>query len=120
MVLSCLSLTTTPWRVRFGIFRPLLLGVRGAFLRSDGLDACDVAASFTQARGVLELPGGALETQVEPLLLQIEDRILHLVGAHAADVVDLLCHHHHSAIRATKRVLIGSLAAARLSASFAV
>src|SRR6202795_2157073 len=55
----------------FWHFKPLLLRV--ALLRGDGLDAGDVAACFTQPRSVLQLPGGALETQIEALLLQIED-----------------------------------------------
>src|SRR5262245_60628878 len=95
----------------------LLLLLR-ALLRGDGLDTGDVAARFLQPRGVLELAGRALETQVEPLLLQIEDRVLPLVLAHRADILDFhLGHLGYSAMRATKRVLIGSLAAARSSAS---
>src|SRR6478752_2950839 len=98
----------------------LLLLLR-ALLRGDGLDTGDVAAGFAQPRGVLQLPGGALETQVETFLLQIEDRILHLVGAQGADIFHFhLGHLGHSAMRATKRVLIGSLAAARSRASRAV
>src|SRR3954454_396008 len=98
---------------------PLLLHV--ALLRGDGLDTGDVAAGFTHPRGVLQLPGGALETQIEALLLQTGDGVVHLVGAHGADIGNLhLGHHRYSAIRATKRVLIGSLAAASDSASRAV
>src|SRR4051795_7374710 len=108
------ALQRTFWHVG-----PLLLGV--ALLRGDGLDAGDVAAGFTQPRGVFQLPGGALETQIETLLLQIEDSVVHLIGAHCADIGGFhLGHDHHSAMRATKRVLIGSLAAASDSASFAV
>src|SRR5205807_9229563 len=92
-----------------------------AHLRGDGLDAGDIAASFTQPRGIFQLPGGALEAQVEALLLQIEDGVLHLIGAHRADIVDFhLRHDHYSAMRSTKRVLMGSLAAARSRASLAV
>src|SRR3954453_3184254 len=98
----------------------LLLLLR-ALLRGDGLDTGDIAAGFAQPRSVLQLPGGALETQIEALLLQIGDRIVHLIGAHCADIFDFhLGHHRHSAMRATKRVLIGSLAAASDSASLAV
>src|SRR5512138_1266469 len=98
----------------------LLLLLR-ALLRGDGLDTGDIAAGFAQPRGVLQLPGGALETQVEALLLQIEDGVLPLVFSHRADVFDFhLGHVTYSAIRATKRVLIGSLAAASASASLAV
>src|SRR5216684_1075294 len=92
-VLACLSLTTTPWSVRFGILSPLLL--LRALLRGDGLDAGDVAAGFTQPRGILQLPGGALETQVEAFLLQIEDGVLHLIGAHCAYVLDFHLGHDH-------------------------
>src|SRR5260364_298828 len=93
----------------------------GALLRGDGLDTGDVAARLTQASGVLQLPGGALEAQVEALLLQIDDRIVHLVRAHRANVGNLhLGHDHYSAMRSTKRVLIGSLAAASSSASRAI
>src|SRR5882757_10319515 len=108
------ALQRTFWHVG-----PLLLRV--ALLRGDGFDAGDVAASFTQPRGVLQLPGGALETQIETLLLQIEDGVVHLIGAHRADIGGFhLGHDHHSAMRSTKRVLIGSLAAASESASRAV
>src|ERR1700742_1493769 len=100
-----------------GTFRhcpgPLLL--LRALLRGDGLDTGDVATGFTQPRGVFQLPGGALEPQVEALLLQIEDGVVHLVGAHRADIANFHLGHGnlpYSAIRATKRVLIGSLAAA--------
>src|ERR1700712_3753526 len=99
---------------------PLLLRV--ALLRGDGLDAGDIAAGFTQPRGVFQLPGGALETQIETLLLQIEDGVVHLIGAHCANIGGFHLGHDHSysAMRATKRVLIGNLAAASDSASFAV
>src|SRR3954463_15080190 len=120
MVLACLSLTTTPCKVRFGIFVSLLLLLR-ARLRGDGLDPGDVTAGFAPARGVLELPGGALEAQVEALLLQVQDGVVLLIGAQRADVFDFhLGHGHYSAMRSTKRVLIGSLAAASVSASRAV
>src|ERR1700754_1324880 len=98
----------------------LLLLLR-ALLRGDGLDAGDVATRFAQPRGVFQLPGGALETQIEAFLLQIEDGVIHLIGAHCADIGDFhLGHDNYSAMRATKRVLIGSLAAASERASFAV
>src|SRR3954452_7556879 len=98
---------------------PLLL--LRALLRGDGLDAGDIATGFTQPRGVFQLPGGALETQIEPFLLQVEDGVLPLIVAHCANVGALhLGHVNYSAMRATKRVLIGRLAAASDSASFAV
>src|SRR4029079_5488704 len=87
----------------------------------DVVDAGDISAGCTQPRRVLQLPGGALEAQVETLLLQIEDCILPLVVAHRANVGGFhVGHVNYSAMRATKRVLIGSLAAASESASFAV
>src|SRR6516164_2113398 len=103
------------------MFSPLLLLC--ANLRGNSLDAGDVAAGFTQPGSVLQLPGGALETEVETLLLQIEDGIVHLIGAHRADIGNFHLGHGgfpYSAMRATKRVLIGSFAAASASASFAV
>src|SRR3954468_11365367 len=95
---------------------PLLL--LRALLRGDGLDAGDVTASFTQPRGILQLPGGALKTQIEAFLLQIEDGLVHLIGTHCADIVGFHLGHDlspYSAMRATKRVLIGNLAAASVS-----
>src|SRR6185312_5285329 len=92
-----------------------------ALFSGDGLDAGDIAARLLETRGVLQLPGGALEAQVEPLLLEVEDGILHLIGAHRTDVGRFhLGHEHYSAMRSTKRVLIGSLAAASSRASRAV
>src|SRR6185437_15385273 len=98
------------------MFSPLLL--LRACLRGNGLDAGDIAARFPQPRGIFELPGGALETQIEALLLQIEDGIVHLIWAHRADIGNFHLGHgrSYSAMRATKRVLIGSLAAASESA----
>src|SRR4051812_15399854 len=101
---------------------PLLLAggaaFGGALLGGNGLHARDVAADDANARGVLQLAGGPLETQIELLLLQLEDLVLELIGRHAADV---FCFHRpYSAIRSMKRVLTGSLAAASVSASFAI
>src|ERR1700675_1006813 len=86
-VLSCLSLTTTPWRVRFGILKSSLrLGCGLALLPGDGLDARDVAPHRAHARGVLELAGGALETQVELLLLQLQHLIVELIDGQSPHV----------------------------------
>src|ERR1700704_3696608 len=102
-VLFCLSLTTTPWSVRFGIsllrlrFRArgaLRLGCwlvlrrrpRGALERRAGLDARDIAADQAHARGVLELAGGPLETQVEALLLELESLVVELVDGHGPQI----------------------------------
>src|ERR1019366_5902900 len=136
-VLSCLSLTTTPWSVRFGISNPLLLrllrgsllraslealrglrllglrlsnlGLRlrfrrnlrhrsGALLRGNGLQARDVAADNAHARGILELTGGALETQVELLLLELEHLVVDLVERHRSCV----CGFHGSTRRCVR------------------
>ena len=66
-----------------------------ALLRGNGLDAGDVAAGFTQPRRILQLPGGALEPQIEALLLQIEDGVVHLIGAHCADIGGFHLGHDH-------------------------
>src|ERR1019366_9460357 len=133
-VLSCLSLTTTPWSVRFGISNPLLLrllrgsllrasleallglrlsnlGLRlrfrfrrnlrhrsGALLRGDGFQARNVAADNAHARGILELAGGALETQVELLLLELEPLVVDLVERHRSCV----CGFHGSTRRCVR------------------
>src|SRR5436190_21940788 len=111
MVLSFLSLTTTPSRMRFGIFVLLL---RHGALRLDRLQTGDVAADLADACGILDLARGFLEAQVELLLLQLQDFVLHLVLGHGPDVCDLhWVMSPYSPSRATKRVLIGSLAAAR-------
>src|SRR5258708_6702712 len=102
-VLSCLSLTTTPCSVRFGIsllrlrFRArnalrlgCLLVLRrsrpGALERRDRLDARDIAADLAHARGILELARGPLETQVEALLLELESLAVELVDGHGPQV----------------------------------
>src|SRR5262245_5838289 len=112
-VLSCLSLTTTPCSIRFGISRLLRLGFRacsalgpccfvltrgrrlaGALLRRDGLDPRDVAANLSHARGVLELTRRPLEAQVEPLLLQLLSLVVELIEGHVPEIIGL---HGHSA-----------------------
>src|SRR6476659_938487 len=111
-VLSCLSLTTVPDSIRFGITISSLRLFGRALLRGDGLDACDVAAHFAHAAGVLQLARGALETQVELLLLEPHQLVGKLVRAHRPGVAGLHDNLSYSAMRCTKRVLIGSLAAA--------
>src|SRR5690606_32829726 len=84
---------------------------------------------------VLELLGGALEPQVELLLLQrhqLVDQLVVRLGAQLLVLVDLLarggpgrflgcsCHGDQSAMRATTRVVMGSFMAPRRSASRAV
>src|SRR5918995_625844 len=95
----------------------ILLFLGGALLLRDGLDAGDVAPHFAHAHGVLELSGRALEAQIELLLLELEDLVLELVEGHGPGIGGFHRALSYSAIRAMKRVLIGSLAAASVSAS---
>src|SRR5437868_1391130 len=110
MVLSILSLTTTPSRIRFGI--SMLL--RRGFLLEHGLDARDVATHSLDAGRVARLrtdhPVGLLEAQVERFLAKVAELRLELVGRLGAHVTGL--HHAPpSLMRATNLVLIGSFAA---------
>src|SRR5262249_52812750 len=89
-----------------------------ALLLRDGLQPRDVAPHLAHARCVLELAGRPLEAQIELLLLQLEHLFVELLDVHASRFADL--HDDHSLMRWMKRVLIGSLAAARSSASRAV
>src|SRR5690606_34831303 len=75
----------------------------------------DRPADSTEARRLLELTGRALKAKIERFLLQFQHFVVDLVGAKCTYIADL--HITHSAMRATKRVRIGSLAAARRSAS---
>src|SRR5215208_546947 len=112
-VLSCLSLTTTPWSVRFGILNLLLFRFRarcalafgyrlrllrlrrlrltGALLRRDGLDAGDIAPHLAHARRIFELAGRTLKAQVELLLLQPQRFVVELVDGHRSCITRL--HH---------------------------
>src|SRR2546430_13411531 len=87
-VLSCLSLTTTPCNVRFGISRSLRLGSR-ALLRRNCLDAGDIAADLPHPRGVLELSGRALKAQIEPLLLELQRLVVELIDRHGPEITRL-------------------------------
>src|SRR3982751_4285290 len=82
MVLSCLSLTTVPCSIRFGINLSSLLRFGRALLSGDGFYARDVAAHFAHAAGVLELTCRPLEAQVELLLLELHQLVGELVRAH--------------------------------------
>src|SRR5271166_5116666 len=93
-VLLCLSPTTTPCSVRFGIFIPSTF-CAGALLLRDGLEPRDVAPHFADAGGIFQLPGGALETQVELLFLQLEHFVVDLIDRHGFDVG----RFHHTPIR---------------------
>src|SRR3954469_24846693 len=90
MVLSILSLTTTPSRIRFGISSFSL--ARG-LLAQHRLDAGDVAAHLAHATRLAELSAGLLETQVECFLAQVAQLFLELVlglGAQIAGLHDSL------------------------------
>src|SRR4030095_5722986 len=84
-------------------------------------DAGDVAAHLAHAAGLAELTAGLLETQVESFLAQGAELFLELVLCLGAQIVGLhgFSPQPSAPTRATKRVLIGSLAAARASASLA-
>src|SRR5215510_7182532 len=81
----------------------------GALLRRDRLDARDVAANLPHPRGVLELAGRPLESQVEPLLPELERLVVELVDGHGAQItrLHLGLSSTYSAMRSMKRVLIG-------------
>src|SRR5712692_3062690 len=101
---------------RGGLWRRLRAA--GALERRNRLDARDIAAHLAHARRVLELPRCPLEAQVELLLLELHGLVVELVDGHGPQIAGL--HHQvldHSAMRSTKRVLIGSLAAASASDS---
>src|ERR1700734_4345001 len=84
-VFSCLSLTTTPCKIRFGM--GLVLGLRrSALLRGDGHDAGDITAHDTHPRSVLQLPARLLKAQVELLLLKLERLVIELILGHDANV----------------------------------
>src|SRR5262249_54031499 len=83
-VLSCLSLTTMPCSIRFGISLSSLRLCRPALLSRDGLEPRDVAAHLAHPRRVLELAGGPLEAQVELLLLELDHLVVDLLDVHAA------------------------------------
>src|SRR5215471_5754622 len=115
MVLSILSLTTTPSRIRFGISYSLT----GGLLAQHRLDAGDVAAHLAHAACLAELSAGLLEAQVESFLAQVAQLFLELVVGLGTQIAGLhgFSPQPSAPTRATKRVLIGSLAAARASAS---
>src|SRR5262249_24525577 len=106
----------------FGIYRLLKtcssLGHHGALGLSNGLDAGDVAPDLANARGICQLTSRPLETQVELLSLELDELVVQLVRRHRPEVIGFKHQSSpYSAMRSTKRVLIGSLAAARSSAS---
>src|SRR6185437_6939175 len=58
------------------------LGRADALLPGDGLEPRDVAPNHAHARSILELAGGALEAQVELLLLELDHFVVDLVEGH--------------------------------------
>src|SRR5262245_62200200 len=64
----------------FFLWRGLARRRAGTLLGRDGHDARDIATDLAHARGVLELAGGPLETQVEALLPELERLVVELVG----------------------------------------
>src|ERR1041385_7480606 len=86
-VLSCLSLTTTPWSIRFGISFSSLRFLRAALLPGDRLDARDVAPHLAHPRGVLELPARPLETQVEAFFPELHQLVAELIERHDPQVI---------------------------------
>jgi len=67
-------------------------GSGGFATRGDGEDTGDLAAYDTDARGVLELAGGLLETEVEGLLLEVAEACLKLSWGEFAGVLGLGSH----------------------------
>src|ERR1700712_2361489 len=132
-VLSVLSETTVPTRIRLGIVFSLRAGRRfwGSLstLSLQRLDPGDVATHFLDAGRTLELVGGCLEAEVEGLALQfgqVTRQLIVALDAHVADFVRILGGHHAaprcevSPSRATTLTLIGSFIAARLKATAAM
>src|SRR5579862_143202 len=113
-VLSQASLTTVPWRMR--------LGMLAAPLAENGLDAGDAAPHLAHPRGILQLPAGPLEAQVEDFLAEGFEFFGQFVGGAGPDVRGLHSLHGcaSSPSRVTKRQPIGNLAAASSKASRAV
>src|ERR1700760_1389106 len=96
-VFSCLSLTTTPCKILFGM--SLVLGLRGrAFLGGDGHHAGDVTANDAHPRSVLQLPTRLLKAQVELLLLQLERLVVELILGHDANVGETAGVFHGSTL----------------------
>src|SRR5690606_28797853 len=72
-VLSVLSETTVPTRMRLGIDTSLSLSRSARALGLQGLDLRERPADFLDPRRALELVGRGLEAQVELLALQLDE-----------------------------------------------
>src|ERR1700690_2622774 len=89
-VLVFLSLTTTPCSTRFGIPKSFYPSAGlAALLRHYRFDARDRPANFTHAIRLLELAVGALEAEVEGLLLQLDQLVAQFVCRLGAEIVRL-------------------------------
>src|SRR5271166_3965657 len=85
-----LSLTTTPCSTRFGILVFLFPSAGlAALLRHNCFDAGDGPADFTHAVCLFKLPVGALEAEIEGLLLQLDQLVAKFVCSLEAIVVRL-------------------------------
>ncbi|CAH1681438.1 conserved hypothetical protein [Chelatococcus asaccharovorans] len=94
IVLSCLSLTTTPCNTRFGTAASSNLGRFSELLLLKSLDASDVATHHPHAVRALKLARGTLKAQVELLLLQLQKLVLELIGRHSGEVGKTLFRFH--------------------------
>src|SRR5207253_10001148 len=86
------------------------------------LDPCVLATDLSHLRRALDAPRGALKAQLEQLLGQLTLARLQLVGSFLAQFGGVVRLHSapSSIARLMKRVLIGSLCAARRNASSAI
>src|SRR5262245_43257128 len=117
-VLSCLSLTTTPCSMRFGISRLLRLGFRacGAFApccfvltrgrrvvaalrRRRGLEPSEVAANRRCRRSVLELACRPREAPVESRLLTPGRLVDELIDPHVREITGRRGHSAPGLVR---------------------
>src|SRR5204863_9200646 len=108
------------WGLRTQPFS-LITPCSGVFVQQ-GLDARDLAAHLAHPRRRFHPAGGALEAQFVELLGQLALAEVQLVDALLAEAGSLDVFHVPTSIscRLTKRVLIGSLCAARRNASSAI
>src|SRR5215212_1443389 len=121
--------TTTPTFSRLLSFCAFCSSI-GAFLRGaltlieKRFDLRDLAADLAHLHRDFHLAGGALEAELEQLLAQVALAVAQLELALVAQAFESLRAGHYSPTsvcdRVTKRVLIGSLCAARRNASSAI
>src|SRR5690554_3567698 len=86
-VLSFLSETTVPCRIRLGMSDSLLACRR--LLGQHGLHTRNIAADLADLRSVLQLLGSALETQVELFFLQAHELIFEFINRLGPNVARL-------------------------------